>query len=685
MTISVLQENGAVATTGAGLTSLSITLTLTAGSCLHVLEADFSGNTITVSDGVNTYVPQGGSINNGSIKVRHYIASNVVGGSTTITVSSSPAAGSYLAFWVREIGGCSGLDASSGVLTTTTTTTNGVVGTAVTAGSAPGLLSVMGMWVDGSNVGSVQLTTGTAFTTGASGLPLGSNALQTEQLRYTSAGSQQGAFTGTSTGQHIVVLTAAFHEFVPDAPGTALTPRSRPGLRQGTPISRLRRAYDDTTRIPPNSFGDDGGQRFASPRRLLLGTPRSRLRGIYDDSVTVSSTTPVAAAGTANSTAGALLTGLGLLTASAPANSSVGANLAAPGASPITADATADSTAGAALAGSGLLAADAPSASSTGAALGGAISATTTAPAGSSAAATLGGSGALAADGPAGSAAGAVAAGSGALAADSPAGSAVGALSGGAGALAADSPASSSVGANLASLSSGSVSGDAPAGSAAGALIAGAGALTVDAMAGSATTANVGGAAPIGADAPSSSSGLGALIGTVTAAADAPASSLAGANLTAAGALAGAAPSGSAAVALPAGAGALAASATADSAAAASLANAGTPTAVTGQGTADSVVGALLLGIVVTPPTTPPTTGGGLLPGQLGAGMGPYKRPGQVFGEQDPLSPNLTSRAPRAAAPAVPLQLTLPTVASAAEIVGLSESDLLLLLLADHL
>ena len=53
-------------------------------------------------------------------------------------------------------------------------------------------------------------------------------------------------------------------------------------LRLGTPFSRLRGIYDDTTFIPPNSFGDDG----RAPQRLLrLGTPLSRLRGTYDDTI----------------------------------------------------------------------------------------------------------------------------------------------------------------------------------------------------------------------------------------------------------------------------------------------------------------------------------------------------------------------------------------------------------------
>lgn len=41
----------------------------------------------------------------------------------------------------------------------------------------------------------------------------------------------------------------------------------------------------------------------------------------------------------------------------------------------------------------------------------------------------------------------------------------------------------------------------------------------------------------------------------------------------------------------------------------------------------------------------PPAPAGGLLPGVLGGGLGPYKRPGQVFGERDPVSPFLSSTA----------------------------------------
>jgi hypothetical protein len=51
---------------------------------------------------------------------------------------------------------------------------------------------------------------------------------------------------------------------------------------------------------------------------------------------------------------------------------------------------------------------------------------------------------------------------------------------------------------------------------------------------------------------------------------------------------------------------------------------------------------------VVTPVPVPQAVGGAL-PGwlgeELGRGMGPYKRPGQVFGEPDPVSPRISSRA----------------------------------------
>src|SRR4029077_7189370 len=54
------------------------------------------------------------------------------------------------------------------------------------------------------------------------------------------------------------------------------------------------------------------------------------------------------------------------------------------------------------------------------------------------------------------------------------------------------------------------------------------------------------------------------------------------------------------------------------------------------------VVPAVIAGLLPGRPPGPPE--------ELGKGMGPYKRPGQVFGEPDPVSPFLTARAPEIAA-----------------------------------
>lgn len=234
MAISVLQENGSIATSGAGLTSQSITMTLTAGSSLHVMEMDFSGNTIAVGDGVNTYTLIGSSINNGSIKSRQYVANNVAGGSTTITVSSTAAAGSYLGFWVREIGYTNGYDTSNGILTTTSTGTDSITSGTLTPSQQPGLVSSMVMWVDGSNVSQIQTTVGTGFTDGGNYLALGSDALETESLRYTSTSPIAATYTGTTTGQHLALITALFKEYIPPPPVITAQPVNQTSTVGGT-------------------------------------------------------------------------------------------------------------------------------------------------------------------------------------------------------------------------------------------------------------------------------------------------------------------------------------------------------------------------------------------------------------------------------------------------------------------
>lgn len=58
----------------------------------------------------------------------------------------------------------------------------------------------------------------------------------------------------------------------------------------------------------------------------------------------------------------------------------------------------------------------------------------------------------------------------------------------------------------------------------------------------------------------------------------------------------------------------------------------------------DIVVASGSVPIVFTPPSPPSGALPGWLGEELGTGMGPYKRPGQVFGEVDPTSPFMSSR-----------------------------------------
>jgi hypothetical protein len=86
----------------------------------------------------------------------------------------------------------------------------------------------------------------------------------------------------------------------------------------------------------------------------------------------------------------------------------------------------------------------------------------------------------------------------------------------------------------------------------------------------------------------------------------------------------------------------------------------------------------------IVPPVVLPPPAGGSLPGpppwpkgELGKGLGPYKRPGQVFGEPDPLSPRLTSRAGEQ----LPLAFKAPEPIVTVPVEGLTEEELAIVLL----
>jgi hypothetical protein len=215
MAISVLQENGNVDISGT-LTSLAVTLTLTANSALHVLGwcgANSVG--MSISDGVNTY--PGGELDPlqpGTPRTSQFIANTVVGGSTTITLSTGIAGN--LGLWVREIGGTSGSDAgkhNSLNTASTVTTANATTGTAVTPSAAPGLISSYACWLQGASNFGAQWTVGTAFVSGSTSiLAIPTAIAASESLRYTSTAAQQALWTEQNAGQNVGVWTVLFIE-----------------------------------------------------------------------------------------------------------------------------------------------------------------------------------------------------------------------------------------------------------------------------------------------------------------------------------------------------------------------------------------------------------------------------------------------------------------------------------------
>lgn len=225
MAISILQENGNVDTSGT-LTTLSVTLTLTAGSSLHVCGWG-AGTTMSVADGVNTYSSALDVLQPGSPQVAQFIANNVAAGSTTIAVTTNSA--NNIGIWVREIGGTSGADSgkhNSLDTASSVTTVNGTVGTALTPSQAPGLISSFGVWLQGFSNFGTQWTVGTAFVSGSTSIfPIPTAIGASESLRYTSTASQQALWTAQNTGQNLGVWSALFIEGTFGSPPPGALPR----------------------------------------------------------------------------------------------------------------------------------------------------------------------------------------------------------------------------------------------------------------------------------------------------------------------------------------------------------------------------------------------------------------------------------------------------------------------------
>jgi hypothetical protein len=219
VTGSVLQESQ-TSIGGTGQTTLTRTLTFTAGSTAVAICGGPSGTSHTITDSVNgatgwTQALALTTVGGGGVRI--FYRNSMAAGSTVITDTYGGST-AFTGLWIVEIGGTSGFD----VATTMTTSSTGTARTSPsgTPTVQPGLcLGVIYNDTGGSS--TVAATAGTGFTISTQGWDFGSTPLHmaTEVQRYTSTAALPATFTvtsGNSTG-----TTALF--FKEAASGTAYT------------------------------------------------------------------------------------------------------------------------------------------------------------------------------------------------------------------------------------------------------------------------------------------------------------------------------------------------------------------------------------------------------------------------------------------------------------------------------
>lgn len=199
MIISVLQE-GQNSGGSSLVSSISVTLTgVTAGSFIHVVCANgFNSQTITLSDSNSDTVHVLGTALDGTNveNTTHAWFGPVAAGSITFTGSWAAATG-FNAIWVREIGGCSGVQASSNITAAGTTI-------AATVSAQPALWSALG-----ANYSTGIAPTASTGTQDIHGWGFGgSNLATTSHQRVTATGSVSATFA-TSTTTAIAIFTEA--------------------------------------------------------------------------------------------------------------------------------------------------------------------------------------------------------------------------------------------------------------------------------------------------------------------------------------------------------------------------------------------------------------------------------------------------------------------------------------------
>jgi hypothetical protein len=225
-------------------TTIAATLTLAAGSYLHVMAFGNGavGMTASISDGVNTYTAIGSVFQSG--KAFHWSAGPVASGSTTITVTFS-ALINLKAIVVREITGCSAVQSAHAEAGPSTpgTGTDAVSSGTLTPTSQPALIS--GLCLD-TFFGATPAA-GTGFTSSSSapligkcwdwGDGVGNSYARIENQRVTSTSAVAATFTSSAGASNkYCVLAAAFTEA---AAGAAQVLFARPQIPQPDPVTDI--------------------------------------------------------------------------------------------------------------------------------------------------------------------------------------------------------------------------------------------------------------------------------------------------------------------------------------------------------------------------------------------------------------------------------------------------------------
>jgi hypothetical protein len=306
---------GNIGGTGASVTTSSGTSSATGSdfSIYVVWSPTAAGNAdlSTVQDSfTNTWVQKGTTSTspNGDLAIAEFVALNGTGGASHTATANFVNANGFASIYLVE-----------------TTGSNHTVDVAFTQGLAAGAgqtypitSGVLAQATEGVVVfcavdtGTTATYTSTNFTilastNGSSGaffpvcigfaLP-GTTASTTYTFTYPDFATHQSAQT-----------IIAFEQAGSTAPSDGSIPGYGRSLRKGTPASRLRGKYDDTTYIPPATIGDG----YTPQRRIRRGTPFSRLRGFYDDTVSTTSTLALAGAAASITAAAGALLGAGLL------------------------------------------------------------------------------------------------------------------------------------------------------------------------------------------------------------------------------------------------------------------------------------------------------------------------------------------------------------------------------------